>query len=199
MKRRLWVLPLCLAASVSIAREGSDDLFPRIEMQTSAGRIVVELDRTRAPLTVANFLQYVDDGFYDGTIFHRVVADFVAQGGGYTPDFEEKAAREPVVNESGNGLSNMHGTLAMARTNDPHSATAQFFFNLADNARLDPSPARWGYAVFGRVVEGLGVVDDIGRKPTGPGGTFDSEVPQATVLIEKVRVLPPAATTDSGL
>lgn len=189
MTRRLWLVPLFLAAPLSTAQQESEELFPRVEMQTSAGRIVVELDRTRAPLTVANFLQYASDGFYDGTIMHRVVADFVAQGGGYTPDFEEKDARDPVVNEAGNGLSNMRGTLAMARTNDPHSATAQFFFNLADNARLDPSPARWGYAVFGRVVEGLDFVERIGRMPTGPGGPFDSEVPQSTVLIEKVRVL----------
>lgn len=164
-------------------------MFPRVEMQTSAGRIVIELDRARAPLSVANFLQYVRDGFYDGTIFHRVVSGFVAQGGGYTPDFEEKPAREPVVNESGNGLSNRHGTVAMARTNDPHSATAQFFFNLADNTRLDPSPARWGYAVFGRVVEGLGIVDGIGRVPTGAGGSFDSDVPQSAILIESARVV----------
>jgi len=193
MTSRLWLVPLFLAVSLSAAQEDSEDLFPRVEMQTSAGRIVVELDRTRAPLTVANFLQYANDGFYDGTVIHRIVADFVVQGGGFTPDFDEKDTRDPVVNESGNGLSNMRGTLAMARTNDPHSATAQFFFNLADNTRLDPSAARWGYAVFGRVVEGLEVVERIGRMPTGPGGPFDSEVPQSTVLIEKVRVLAPPA------
>lgn len=166
--------------------------FPQVEVETSAGRFVLELDSARAPLTVGNFLQYVRDGFYDGTIFHRVVAGFVAQGGGYTAELEEKPAREPIGNESGNGLSNLHGTIAMARANDPHSANAQFFINLDNNSRLDPTPARWGYAVFGRVVEGMEVVENIGRAATGPGGQFSAEVPQSTILIEEMRVLPPA-------
>lgn len=196
MRSLLLVASMGLAAASTSAKPATDDPFPRIEMQTSAGRIEIELDRARAPLTVANFLQYVEDGYYDGTLFHRVVPGFVVQGGGLTPDFEEKPVRDPVANESGNGLSNRQGTIAMARTNDPHSATAQFFFNLADNTRLDPSAARWGYAVFGRVVEGFGVVDAIGRVPTGPGGPFDTDVPQTNVVIEKVRVLPPAGPAD---
>lgn len=165
--------------------------FPQVGVETNAGRFVLELDSARAPITVRNFLQYVRDGFYDGTIFHRVVAGFVAQGGGFTAELEEKPARDTIVNEAGNGLSNLHGTVAMARANDPHSANAQFFINLDNNTRLDPTPARWGYAVFGRVTEGMDVVETIGSVATGAGGPFSSEVPQTTILIEEMRVLPP--------
>lgn len=161
---------------------------PRVRIETSAGNIVVQLDPERAPLTVKNFLQYAGEGFYEGTIFHRVVSGFVIQGGGYTTDFSAKPVRPGVVNESGNGLSNKRGTIAMARTADPHSADAQFYFNLADNVVLDPKPTRWGYAVFGEVVEGLAVVDEIGHSATTTRDAFQ-DVPMKPVVINKVVVL----------
>ena len=163
---------------------------PRVLMQTSMGGITLELDADKAPKTVENFLDYVDDGFYDGTIFHRVIADFMIQGGGLTPDMQKKATREPVENEAKNGLKNQRGSIAMARTNDPHSATAQFFINHKDNDNLDyPSFDGWGYAVFGRVVDGMDVVDAIAAVPTGMrAGRRD--VPKQTVLIESVRRIP---------
>jgi cyclophilin family peptidyl-prolyl cis-trans isomerase len=139
---------------------------------------------------VQNFLQYVVEGHYDGTIFHRVVASFVAQGGGYLPDLSAKPAERTVANESGNGLSNLRGTIAMARQNDPHSAAAEFYFNLVDNgASLDPRPSRWGYAVFGRVIDGLDVMDRIGGTATAAGGEFDRGVPVETIVIERIVLL----------
>jgi cyclophilin family peptidyl-prolyl cis-trans isomerase len=150
---------------------------------------VLELDAARAPKSTVNFLRYVRDGHYDGTIFHRVITGFVAQGGGYDAEFAERETREPVQNESKNGLSNERGTIAMARTQDPHSATAQFYINLADNARLDGAEGRWGYTVFGRVVDGMDVVDAIAAVPTGPGGPFRSDVPQAPIVVREARVL----------
>ncbi|HEU4616973.1 MAG TPA: peptidylprolyl isomerase, partial [Gammaproteobacteria bacterium] len=141
-------------------------------------------------LTVENFLKYVDAGFYDGTVFHRVVSGFVAQGGGYTADYQPKATNGNVANESGNGLSNLRGTVGVARSSEPHSGTSQFYINLADNLELDPRPTRWGYAVFGKVVEGMDVVDDIGHRPTGSGGPFTRDVPVDPVLIQKVERVP---------
>jgi cyclophilin family peptidyl-prolyl cis-trans isomerase len=164
--------------------------FPstQVKVETSAGDFVIQLDEARAPLSVANFLAYVDSGFYDGTIFHRVVSGFVIQGGGYTPDMKPKPPRPPVVNEAGNGLSNRRGTVAMARTAEPHSGDAQFYVNLADNLALDPKPTRWGYAVFGEVVQGLEVVDGIGHKPTGVKAGMQ-DVPLEPVIIRRVTVL----------
>ncbi|MEM9058460.1 MAG: peptidylprolyl isomerase, partial [Pseudomonadota bacterium] len=147
------------------------------------------LDRTRAPLTVNNFLGYVERGFYSGTTFHRVIPGFMAQGGGYTAEFRERDTEQPIPNESGNGLSNRRSTIAMARTQNPHSATAQFFINLADNQRLDPNSRRWGYTVFGRVIQGMEVVDRIAAIPTGPAGPFRSDVPSTTVTIKSAKVL----------
>ncbi|MCC5868207.1 MAG: peptidylprolyl isomerase [Gammaproteobacteria bacterium] len=163
--------------------------FPRVEVETSQGSFVVELDARRAPLTVRNFLGHVADGHYEGTVFHRVVQGFVIQGGGYTADFELKPTTHMVANESGNGLSNRRGTIAMARTPDPHSADAQFYVNLVDNVSLDPNPSRWGYAVFGAVISGMEVVDAIGHVATGAGGPFERDVPQAPVVIREVRLL----------
>lgn len=162
----------------------------RVRIQTNLGSFVVALDGTRAPLSVANFLHYARKGHYDGTLIHRVVSNFVAQGGGYDPTYVEKPTDPAIPNESGNGLSNLRGTLAMARTDDPHSATAQFYINLADNARLDPQPSRWGYAVFGRVVEGMEVIDEIGAVATGfLDALQDGDVPLQPILIEKVEEL----------
>jgi cyclophilin family peptidyl-prolyl cis-trans isomerase len=175
-----------MIALLAMPATGAD--FPKVKFETTAGDFVVELDDARAPLTVANFLQYVNDGFYDDTIFHRVVSGFVVQGGGYTADLTAKPTRESIPNESGNGLSNRRLTIAMARTGEPHSADSQFYINLADNVALDPKPTRWGYAVFGRVVEGSNVVDDVGYRPTSPQGQFQN-LPAAPVIVEKAYVM----------
>ena len=161
----------------------------RVRVQTSIGSFVIELDRGRAPLTVDAFLKYAKQGFYSGLIFHRVVAGFIVQGGGYTPDLQLKATSGNVPNESGNGLSNLRGSVGFARGNDPHSGTSQFYVNLGDNTELNPRPTRWGYAVFGKVVEGMEVVDDIGHRPTGPAGPFDRNVPLMPITIERVQVV----------
>jgi cyclophilin family peptidyl-prolyl cis-trans isomerase len=159
----------------------------RVRIETNLGEIVVEVDANRAPLTVQSFLQYAVEGYYDGTNFHRVAASFLAQGGGFLPDLTEKPVEGSVPNESGNGLSNLRGTIGVARGNDPHSGAAQFYFNLADNSSsLDPRPSRWGYAVFGKVIEGMDVLDRIGGVPTGAGGIFDRDVPVTPILIEHV-------------
>ena len=186
---RLWLLPLLLLAFSAHAAEQRMPLFPKVAFTTSAGNFVVQLDGRRAPLTVANFMKNVEDGHYDGTIFHRVISGFMAQAGGYDKDLTEKPTRNPVPNESGNGLSNLRGTIAMARTNDPHSATAQFFINLVDNQRLDPGAGRWGYAVFGEVIEGMDVIDQIAALETGPKGRFRSDVPKTDVIIRSARVV----------
>lgn len=149
----------------------------------------MQLDQGRAPFTVDNFLQYAREGHYEGTIFHRIVQGFVAQAGGYTENLEAKTTTRSVVNESGNGLSNMRGTVGMARTAEPHSANAQFYINLADNLDLNPRPTRWGYTVFGTVVEGMEVVDEIGHTATGAGGPFDRSVPTDPIVIQRVEIL----------
>ncbi|MCK9529778.1 MAG: peptidylprolyl isomerase [Gammaproteobacteria bacterium] len=168
---------------------------PRVSLDTSLGEIVVELDPAKAPKTVENFLQYVRDGHYDGTIFHRVIDGFMIQGGGFTADMEQKPTRGPIMNEADNGLRNAVGTIAMARTNDPHSATAQFFINVANNSGLDfreKTPRAWGYAVFGRVVEGMGVVGQIKSAPTTSVGPFQ-DVPREPIVIRKATLLPDSA------
>lgn len=165
----------------------ANDNAPQVRMETSSGTLVIELDAVRAPVTTENFLKYVDDGFYDGTIFHRVIKGFMIQGGGFDRDFQPKATLPPIQNEADNGLQNTRGTLAMARTGDPHSATAQFFINEVDNDFLNHSgknPQGWGYAVFGRVIEGLEVIDAISGVATGQHGPH-SDVPQGQILILK--------------
>jgi len=159
----------------------------KVRLDTNHGAIVVELDDENAPATVANFLQYAQDGHYDDTVFHRVIDGFMIQGGGFAPGMKQKPTRAPVANEAGNGLKNRKYTVAMARTNDPHSATAQFFINVADNDFLDykgPSPQGWGYAVFGKVVEGTDVVDKLRKVATGNAGMHQN-VPLEAVVIEK--------------
>ena len=161
-----------------------------VTLHTSMGDITLELDAEKAPKTVANFLQYARDGFYDGTIFHRVIDNFMIQGGGMTADMAQKETRAPVDNEANNGLKNKTGTVAMARTNDPHSATAQFFINVSDNGFLDhtaPTAQGWGYAVFGRVTAGMDVVEKIKAVATGNKG-FHQDVPKEAVTIERVTV-----------
>lgn len=165
---------------------------PSVEMKTSVGTLRIELYADKAPKTVANFLQYVKDGTYSGAQFHRVIPGFMIQGGGFDREFRQKTARAPIENEAGNRLKNETGTIAMARTSNPHSATMQFFINVADNAALDfreASPAGFGYAVFGKVTAGMDVVMRIARTPTGPGGPFDRDVPQQAVIIESVNLI----------
>lgn len=159
---------------------------PRVRVETSMGSFVIELDSARAPLTVANFLEYVRAGHYSGTIFHRVINNFVAQGGGYDEKYTEKPPRAGIPNESGNGLSNRRGTVGIARSGDPHSANAQFYINLADNPALDPQSSRWGYAVFGRIVDGMTVLDEIGAVATGSVAQFEKDAPLKPVVIQKI-------------
>ena len=181
-----------LALSLVAAPAGAEDAgskAPKVELVTTHGSLVLELDPVNAPVTTENFLRYVRDGHYDGLIFHRVIAGFMAQAGGYDAEYRERETRAQIENESRNGLSNERGTIAMARTNDPHSATAQFFINLVDNERLDGSPGRWGYTVFGRLTDGLDVLDKIGAVATGRGGPFPTDVPQAPITITQARVV----------
>ncbi|MCZ0951672.1 MAG: peptidylprolyl isomerase [Rhodospirillaceae bacterium] len=162
---------------------------PSVNVVTNAGSFVIELDVDRAPLTVENFLAYAREGHYEGTIFHRVIQGFVAQAGGYTGDFQLKPTERMVVNEAGNGLSNLRGTVGLARTTDPHSGNSQFYINLVDNLDLNPRPTRWGYAVFGTVVEGMEIVDEIGHVPTGANGPFERNVPMQNIVIQRVEVI----------
>ena len=160
-----------------------------VKLQTNFGDITIELNAEKAPVTVANFLNYVDKGFYDGTIFHRVINGFMIQGGGFDASMNQKKTHAPIENEAKNGLKNRRGTLAMARTGDPHSATAQFFINHADNLPLDyPSRDGWGYAVFGKVTSGMDVVDKIAKVRTGNAG-FHQDVPTTPVVIKNVRII----------
>jgi len=168
------------------------EVASRVRLETSKGAIVVELDGAAAPVTVANFLTYVRAGFYDGTVFHRVIPGFMVQGGGFTADFERRETRPPIRNEAANRVANRRGTVAMARTAAVDSATSQFFINVADNAFLDHRDASergYGYCVFGRVVDGMDVVDAIATVPTGPGGPFPKDVPREAVTIVKATVV----------
>jgi cyclophilin family peptidyl-prolyl cis-trans isomerase len=189
---RIASLLLCLALlpRLGSAQEATPSASAeRVRVVTNAGNFVIELDRGRAPLTVEAFLKYVSQGFYSGVVFHRVVPGFVAQAGGYTVDMQQKPVTTNVVNESGNGLSNLRGSVGFARSNEPHSGTSQFYVNLADNVDLNPRPTRWGYAVFGKVVEGMEVVDDIGHRPTSAGGPFDRNVPVDPIVIERIELI----------
>jgi cyclophilin family peptidyl-prolyl cis-trans isomerase len=192
MRIATWLLSLLLVPALVAAQDAPASGTagsPRVRVVTGAGNFVIELDPLRAPLTVDAFLKRVKEGFYSGLIFHRVVAGFIAQAGGYTADLELRAVTENVVNESGNGLSNLRGSVGFARSNDPHSGTTQFYVNLADNVDLNPRPTRWGYTVFGKVVEGMEVVDDIGHRPTAGGGPFDRNVPVEPVVIERIELI----------
>lgn len=168
-----------------------DTLYPRVEMHTNMGKFVLELNRYKAPASVNNFLKYVDKRMYDGTVFHRVESDYVIQGGGYAVDMKEKPAFGKVINESGNGLKNELYTIAMARMADPHSATRQFYFNMNDNAGLDPG-RRWGYTVFGQVTEGTEILDKINLVETHYLPLMRMQhVPKEPVILGKVVLLPP--------
>ena len=165
-----------------------------VQVVTSAGNFTIELNPERAPLTVAQFLKFVDQGYYSGTIFHRAIPSFIIQGGGYDADYKLKGNPPKIVNESGNGLTNQRGSVGLARPSGPHDGDVQFYVNLADNAALDPNQTRWGYAVFGKVVQGMEVVDQISLAPTGARGPFKENAPLKPVVIEKIEhVAAPAA------
>ncbi|MBI3822917.1 MAG: peptidyl-prolyl cis-trans isomerase [Planctomycetes bacterium] len=186
--KRLFLAIAALGLMLLTPVFAQDAKNPRVVMETSQGKIVIELDAVKAPISVKNFLQYVDDKHYDGTIFHRVIADFMIQGGGFEPGMKQKKTRDPIKNEGGNGLKNTRGTIAMARTGEPDSATAQFYINTVDNKGLDRENAadNVGYAVFGKVVEGMDVVDKIRRVDTGNKGSFKN-VPTTDVVIKSVK------------
>ncbi len=182
-----------LVAALQAAAQPAGTLAPRVRFETSAGDFVVEVDTVRAPLTAENFLRYVRDGAYDGTVFHRVIANFVVQGGGYDDRLALRPARAAIPNESGNGLSNRRGTLGLAREESPHSGSSQFYVNLVDNPALDPLPSRWGYAVFGRVVEGMDVVDKIAYMRTETVENFGENVPVERPVVRRAWVIEGAA------
>jgi cyclophilin family peptidyl-prolyl cis-trans isomerase len=191
---KLIGLPLLLLlAPAMAAAQGSSTLAPRVQLDTSMGTIVVELDAVRAPLSAENFLRYVRDGHYDGTVFHRVIPNFVIQGGGFDDKLAPRTGRAPIPNESGNGLSNRRGTLGLAREDSPHSGSAQFYINLIDNGGLDPLPTRWGYTVFGRVVEGMDVVDRIAYLQTQVVKDFAADVPVNPPVVRRAFVVGEAA------
>jgi len=181
-------LVLLMLAAAMAAPAGAAN--PQVKLETTQGTIVIELDAAKAPITVSNFLDYVKGGFYDGTVFHRVIPSFMIQGGGFTANMEQKPTREPIVNESANEVVNKRGTVAMARTPDPNSATAQFFINLKDNTFLDKAKAQdgYGYCVFAKVVKGMNVVDAIAAVKTGTVGGFQ-DVPVQPVVIKKASVV----------
>ncbi|MFO8002907.1 MAG: peptidylprolyl isomerase [Thioalkalivibrio sp.] len=183
-----FFMPLVLLTATTLSGALMADEQTKVAIETNHGRIVLQLDAAAAPQTVANFLRYVDEGFYDNTIFHRVIPGFMVQGGGFDPDMRQKPVHEPIPNEADNSLKNKTGTIAMARTNDPHSATAQFFINVSDNGFLDHSsktPQGWGYAVFGSVAEGMSVVKEIEGVKTGRVG-MHQDVPLEPVIMKSV-------------
>ncbi len=188
---RLFIPLLFTIVSFSVYAEG-DKTLPQVKLETSLGDIIIELNEDKAPNTVANFLSYVKDGFYDGTIFHRVIENFMIQGGGFTEDFVQKTPKDAIKNEANNGLSNVKGSIAMARTGAPHSATAQFFINTVDNDFLDfksdKQDATWGYAVFGKVIAGMDVVDKIRAVSTG-NKNGHGDVPNDNVVIIKATIV----------
>jgi peptidyl-prolyl cis-trans isomerase A (cyclophilin A)/peptidyl-prolyl cis-trans isomerase B (cyclophilin B) len=194
MTLKPWLFPV-LALAATAAGGGAIAADPQVDMKTNFGTVRLELYPDKAPETVANFLKYVQDGHYDGTIFHRVIVNFMIQGGGFERNYQQKKTRDPIRNEAERalkaGLKNEIGTIAMARTPNPHSATAQFFINVNDNTFLNwQGPGKEGYAVFGKVISGLDVVGTIANLPTGPAGPFGGDAPRDTVIIEKMTVVP---------
>ena len=192
MRTFLTASLLLMTAAHSFAKENMmSEQVNKVKLTTTLGEITIQLNHEKAPISSENFLTYVKDGFYDGTIFHRIIPGFMAQGGGFDADFNQKATHEPIKNEADNGLKHDRGTLAMARTPDPNSATAQFFINYKDNAFLNytsPTPNGWGYAVFGEVIEGMDVVDAMAKQPTGNRG-MHQDVPKTDIVIEKAEIV----------
>ena len=189
-RNQLATALLVLAGLLVHSSAPAADQATQVRVSTNMGDFVIEVFPDRAPLTVANFLRYVKEGYYSGTLVHRVVANFVIQGGGHSAsDLKLKPVHDPVNNESGNGLQNKRGMVGLARGESPHSGNAQIYVNLVDNPDLDPLPTRWGYTVFGRVVQGMDVVDRIGVTPTGASGPFKSDTPIKPVIIQKMEIL----------
>jgi peptidyl-prolyl cis-trans isomerase B (cyclophilin B) len=192
MRTLMLSMMLFLTSTLSFATENAmSDTQTKVKLTTTLGEIIIQLNAAKAPVSSANFLTYVNEGFYNGTIFHRIIPDFMAQGGGFDTSFNQKAVHAPIKNEADNGLTNRRGTLAMARTNDPNSATAQFFINLKDNSFLNhtsPTASGWGYAVFGEVIEGMDVVDAMAKQATGNRGGHQ-DVPKTDIVIEKAEVV----------
>ena len=192
MRTIILSLTLLLISTLSFATEKPmTDTHTKVKLTTSAGEIIVQLNSDKAPISAANFLTYVNEGFYNGTIFHRIFPGFMAQGGGFDTSFNQKSVHDPIKNEADNGLTNNRGTLAMARTNDPNSATAQFFINYKDNTFLNhtgKNASGWGYAVFAEVIEGMDVVDAMATQATGNRGGHQ-DVPKTDIIIEKAEVL----------
>jgi len=194
MNKLFKILALAFTVSAAPAQEPAQaelPPYPQIEIKTNSGELRMELFTAKAPIHVRTFVDLVNSGFYDGTVFHRVVGGFVIQGGGYDTDYKMKQTKKLIPNESGNGLSNRRGFVGMARTGEPHSADSQFYINLADNAALDPQPTRWGYTVFGRITRGMEIIDDIGYRATGPGPIpeLTQDVPQEPIIVESMRLL----------
>lgn len=182
-----------IALSLILVSLTAHAVNPHVVMKTNLGDITLELYPEKAPKTVENFLKYVEDGFYKNTVFHRVIANFMIQGGGFDSSLKQKPTRSPIENEAGNGLTNQAGTIAMARTSDPHSATAQFFINVANNTFLNftaPNQNGYGYAVFGKVIGGMEIINKIAGTPTGAGGPFPGDVPKNSIVIEDIVLLP---------
>ena len=196
-QRRTRIAPLCallLGGMLIYGAARADEPNPQVKVTTNMGEFVIEVRADRAPLTSANFLRYVREGFYNGTLFHRVVSNFVIQGGGHDAQtLQLKPTHESVFNESGDGLQNKRGWVGLARGDSPHSGNAQFYVNLVDNPDLDPVPTRWGYAVFGHVVSGMDVIERIGETPTGATGPFKKDAPLKPVIIEKAEIVTGAA------
>ena len=192
MRTLMLSMMLFLTSTLSFATENTmSDTQTKVKLTTTLGEIIIQLNAAKAPVSSANFLTYVNEGFYNGTIFHRIIPDFMAQGGGFDTSFNQKAVHAPIKNEADNGLTNRRGTLAMARTNDPNSATAQFFINYKDNSFLNhtsPTASGWGYAVFGEVIEGMDVVDAMAKQATGNRGGHQ-DVPKTDIVIEKAEVV----------
>ena len=192
MRVIMFTLMLFLTSTLSFATENKmSESAPKVKLTTNLGSITIQLNTEKAPLSSANFLTYVNEGFYNGTIFHRIIKDFMAQGGGFDTSFNQKSVHAPIKNEANNGLLNTRGTLAMARTNDPNSATAQFFINYKDNSFLNhtsPTASGWGYAVFAEVIDGMDVVDAMAGQPTGNRGGHQ-DVPKTDIVIEKAEVI----------
>lgn len=192
MRKALVYLMLFLFTTLSFATEKKmSDTQTKVKLTTSLGAIVIQLNNEKAPISAANFATYVKEGFYNGTIFHRVIPGFMAQGGGFDTGFNQKSTNPTIQNEADNGLKNSRGSIAMARTNAPHSASSQFFINYKDNSFLDhtsPTPSGWGYAVFGEVIEGMDVVDAMAKQPTGNRGGHQ-DVPKTDIVIETAEII----------
>lgn len=187
---------LALGVLLAHGAARADEATTQVKVTTSMGEFVIEVRTERAPLTAANFLRYVREGFYSGTLFHRVVPNFVIQGGGHdATTMKLKPTHDNIFNESGDGLQNKRGAVGLARGDAPHSGNAQFYVNLVDNPDLDPVATRWGYAVFGKVVQGMDVIDRIGEVPTGAVGQFTKDAPLKPVIIEKMEIITPGAAT----